>query len=126
MRVRPNVLFFLLVVAPFLSNAAPEIRKQSPQLATGSAMRQLSGEFEEARTPRADELPGTWLLTKYIVTERFVNGRNDPDHVLIDVEGIRREDEPGGPFEWILTFTVGGNGDLCARSDTVWEPSGDV
>jgi hypothetical protein len=67
-------------------------------------------------------LPGEWVLVRHLSTERFLTGRSGPDRVLFDPAGIRRTVTSR---EWTATFAC--SDEKChVKSDTVWEPTGDV
>lgn len=91
-----------------------------------SPMTRLRELFQRADSPREVDVLGSWVLIRHVLTEKFITGRDGPDHVLFDVDGVRREAQAGKELEWILVFSRGGAGKLQVKSDTVWVPTGDI
>lgn len=60
--------------------------------------------FEQATMPRGDALVGRWVMIRHVMTERFIRGRNGPDHIIFDIQGIRSGGGPTNPLEWVLTL----------------------
>lgn len=116
-----TVLLLMLLLAYKVGEA---VRVQEPGAA--SAMGQLRAAFELAAPPRPKDLLGDWVLVKHVLTERFLTGRDGPDHVLFDPVRIRREGRNGTRGEWTVTFACRGDEKCHATSGTVWEPTGDV
>src|ERR671919_2593758 len=115
----------LISVEPFAGEKNSK-EGQNRQPTTDSAMTQLQASFRKAGSPRASDLLGTWVLTRSVSTQKFIDGHEGQDHVQFNIEGIRREGKPGNPLEWTLTFRNTNDGRLQVTSDTVWEPSGDI
>jgi hypothetical protein len=90
------------------------------------SMARLVDSFRNAKRAEPSELPGTWVEITNVFTETFLTGRSGPDRVRFDVAGIRRDDQPGHPFDWTLTFRTGRADDLQVTSDTAWIPTGDI
>ena len=92
---------------------------------TRGPMEQLRSEFERAAAARGNDLLGTWVLVRHVMTEAFITGRAGPDHLLSDSDGVRRDMSGRRRLEWRLTIERGTDHKLRAISETVWEPSGD-
>jgi hypothetical protein len=123
MRARPPVALVLLMLLETHSvGAAVPIQDPDP----ASAMGQLRAAFDRAAPPRLGDLRGEWVLVRHVSTERFLTGGDGPDHLLFDPVGIRREVRNGTRREWTVTFACRGNQTCHAKSDTVWEPTGDA
>jgi hypothetical protein len=82
--------------------------------------------FQQAKPPKPGDLPGEWVQTQNVSTSKFINGKDGPDFVQSDIQGIRRKDLPGGPLEWRLSINVAAGGRLQLTSHTAWVPTGDV
>jgi hypothetical protein len=116
----PSFLLHLAALAASFSKA-----EHVQQAADESAMSRLRESFQRAGSPSERDLPGRWVLIRTVATERFTTGRNGPDHVVFDPEGIRRETRGEKRLEWTLSFERSDSGKLQVRSDTVWVPTGD-
>lgn len=91
-----------------------------------SAMSRVRDSFRRASIPRLADLPGVWVLTRHVSTERFLTGGTGPDHALFDANGIRRTIDARARFEWTLEFQRTADGHLRAISHTVWFPTDDA
>jgi len=75
----------------------------------------LYTEFLKAKAPARRELPGRWVMTGFVMTDKFRTGGRGKDFVLVDCGGVRR----GGRLEWTLKFTDGPNGLVRVDSDKI-------
>ena len=85
-----------------------------------TSMNQLQEFFKKAGQPNITDVKGSWMLTAYIETEKFITGEDGPDHILFDLNGIKGKDK------WTLIFNSDVNGKIQATSNVGWIPTGDV
>lgn len=81
--------------------------------------------FSQAHSVRPENLIGVWIHTRDIATHMYIDGRSGPDSDEYDPKGIRRPEVPGSPYDWRVTFEKTQRR-IKARSDSAWEPTGDV
>jgi hypothetical protein len=53
-------------------------------------MATLRQRFQKAQSVKAADLNGEWVLIRHIFTQKGLDGRDGPDHVLYDPNGVRR------------------------------------
>ena len=128
--VRSRLVFIwvelaVLFLAADRLSTAPVLQVTSRGIERPS-MARLRDSFRKAKRAQPSELVGTWVEITNVFTETFLTGRSGPDHVLFDIAGIRRDDQPGHPLDWTLTFRTGRAEDLQVISDTAWVPTGDI
>jgi hypothetical protein len=88
------------------------------------SMTSLRASFRRAVQPKPNELvTGLWVEITTIATERFVSGGSGPEHVLFDIEGIKRPDQHDYPFDWTMRFRAV-RGGLQATFESVGTPKG--
>jgi hypothetical protein len=94
-------------------------------------MAQLRDRFQKAAAVTPKELIGRWVVIRNITTQKFINGREGPDHVEFESDGVRsrteRKDVPqspqGEPLEWVSTFRMVPSGQVEVTSDASWLPT---
>jgi hypothetical protein len=100
----------------------------TPAMDAGTAdrpsMASLRASFRRASRPQPSELVrGTWVEITNIATEQFVTGRSRPEHMLFDMEGIKRPELPKRPYDWTLRFSAAQSA-VVVTFESAWTPAG--